>query len=77
MNKMIVALVAATFGLSTAAIAQTTPPAPQSPAKQTINIGGTELQPEVLGAGALGIVGLGLIMSDSDSNGTTTTTGTN
>ena len=72
MKKMIVALVASTLGLSTAAIAQDTPPAPQ---QNTITIGGTTMTTTTAAGIGLGVLGLGLILSD-DSDGTTTTPGT-
>lgn len=74
MKKMIAALVAATFGLSTAAIAQTTPPAPPAPGGNTVVIGGTTLETGTLAAIGIGVLGLGLVISDDDESGTTTTT---
>lgn len=71
MKKMIVAMVAATLGLSTAAVAQTAPPAPQN----TINIGGSAVPAATVGAVVAGAIVLGVIVSD-DSDSTTTTPGT-
>jgi len=71
MKKMIVALVASVLGLSTAAIAQQTPP---QPSQNTIIINGEEVPVTTVGAAGAGLIGLGIVLSDDDESGTTTTT---
>ena len=76
MKKMIAALVAATFGLSTAAIAQTTPPAPPAPGTNGTVVAGTTISTTTaLGIG-FGALFLGAALSGDDESGTTTTTTT-
>lgn len=74
MKKMIVALVVATMGLSSAAVAQTTPPAPAQSGLGPLY--GNEMRVGVAAGTLAGIIAIGILLGDDESGTTTTTTST-
>jgi len=70
MKKMIAAMVVATLGMSSAALAQTTPPAGGG---MPGLLGGTGLTVGATAGILAGVLVLGVALSEDDNNSTTTT----